>query len=363
MTGVYPRDKPFARKTRRFRAAAGTRMVVSLRVGRVPPRIAATPVAVREAEDYREPMPAWVSEEATTDIVAASDAFARSYGALEVEHDARAPFFASQSFVSDDRMSASHVRWSGEMRAAADAWPVIAVARLVRAERYRWEMGRESGDGMTPFVIPVGRAVHFEYADIESVAVSISVPEFVDTARRILDVDEVRLRDDDGVNRPLRPTAELTAVIDEYARDLELTRLALDNALLRVTRLEMLVASLITTLPVVTAAPAPISRGSAVGYPAVRRAAAFIDDNADRAIGEADVAAAARIPLEALRAAFLASTGETPAQYLRRARLAAAKRDLKAAGDRAAAGVVAARWGAVDADRLAQEVGLRGLLL
>lgn len=295
-------------------------------------------------------MPAWVSEAATTDVVAASEAFARAYGSLEVEQDDGEPFFASQGFVGDDRFSASRVRWSGAMTATAEAWPVLALARIVRTRRYSWMLGHESGDGSTPFVIPAGRTVDFAYEDIQSTAVSISVPEFLDIACRVLDVDRVRLREDDTINRPTRSPAELTAILDEFARDLELTRLTLDNPLLRATRLEMLVASLVTTLPIVTTEAAPVPRGSSVAYSAVRRAAAFIDDNADRAISEADVAAAARLSLTALRTAFLAGTGVTPAQYLRRARLAAMKTELAAAADPTTAGAVAARWGWVESE-------------
>ncbi|MBT2485856.1 MULTISPECIES: helix-turn-helix domain-containing protein [unclassified Microbacterium] len=81
------------------------------------------------------------------------------------------------------------------------------------------------------------------------------------------------------------------------------------------------------------------------GAPAtVRRALAYIDDNAHLAITVDDVAAAAFISTRGLQYAFRRALDITPAEALRRARLEGARHDLeRGTGD--TVGVVARRWG------------------
>lgn len=77
---------------------------------------------------------------------------------------------------------------------------------------------------------------------------------------------------------------------------------------------------------------------------AVRRAVSYIDDNAHRPITIDDVAAAAFISTRGLQYAFRRALDSTPAEYLRRARLAGAHREL-AGGTPDSIAVVAKRWG------------------
>ncbi|MFF7292452.1 helix-turn-helix transcriptional regulator [Microbacterium sp. NPDC008134] len=77
---------------------------------------------------------------------------------------------------------------------------------------------------------------------------------------------------------------------------------------------------------------------------AVRRALAFIDENAHRAITIDDVAVAAFISTRGLQYAFRRALDATPAEYLRRARLAGAHREL-VDGTTDSIAVVARRWG------------------
>ncbi len=100
---------------------------------------------------------------------------------------------------------------------------------------------------------------------------------------------------------------------------------------------------------------APATQDSRDARPAtLRRALAFIDDNAHRDISTADIAAAAFVTARALQLAFRRHLDTTPLEYLRRVRLARAHRDLLAA-DPAAATVtaVAYRWGFPNSSRFA----------
>lgn len=80
---------------------------------------------------------------------------------------------------------------------------------------------------------------------------------------------------------------------------------------------------------------------------AVRRAAAFIEANADQPVTLADIAAAAGVTGRALQSAFHRHYDNTPVGYLRQARLERAYRELQDADPAAGVTVaaVARRWG------------------
>lgn len=105
------------------------------------------------------------------------------------------------------------------------------------------------------------------------------------------------------------------------------------------------------------AAPADLYAEPAV----VRRAVEFVDANAHRPIGLADIAEAARVGPRSLQHAFRRYRDCAPLQYLKRVRLELAHRDLQAGdptrGDTVEA--VAARWGFTHPGRFAEEYGRR----
>jgi AraC-like DNA-binding protein len=75
----------------------------------------------------------------------------------------------------------------------------------------------------------------------------------------------------------------------------------------------------------------------------VRRAIAFIEDNAAKDITVADIAHAARVSIRAIQLAFRRHLNMTPMAYLRTVRLSCANADLRAANGSVTA--IAARWG------------------
>ncbi|MDG3013837.1 helix-turn-helix transcriptional regulator [Speluncibacter jeojiensis] len=79
----------------------------------------------------------------------------------------------------------------------------------------------------------------------------------------------------------------------------------------------------------------------------VRRATAFIDANAHRDIGVAQIAAAAYVSPRAVQLAFRRKLDTTPTAYLRRVRLERARQQLLATdpGAYGAIGAIGARWG------------------
>jgi AraC-like DNA-binding protein len=81
-------------------------------------------------------------------------------------------------------------------------------------------------------------------------------------------------------------------------------------------------------------------------YDALRRGAAYIDDNAHNAISLADMANAARVSAPTLKALFVRHRNCTPLQYLQQVRLAHAHRDLAAAHpETSTLADIARKWG------------------
>lgn len=84
----------------------------------------------------------------------------------------------------------------------------------------------------------------------------------------------------------------------------------------------------------------------------LRRAVSFIESNADRDIGAADIAAAAGVTIRAVQLAFRRHLDTTPMAYLRRVRLACVHEELRSADPtRRTVTAVAARWGFGSASR------------
>jgi AraC-like DNA-binding protein len=88
----------------------------------------------------------------------------------------------------------------------------------------------------------------------------------------------------------------------------------------------------------------------------LRRAMGFIEENADRDISAADIAAASHVTIRALQLAFRRHLDTTPMAHLRRVRLHRAYRDLRDADPASGTTVtgVALRWGFSSPSRFAE---------
>jgi AraC-like DNA-binding protein len=143
------------------------------------------------------------------------------------------------------------------------------------------------------------------------------------------------------------PAARLWNSTYGYVRDTVLA--APDTAMHRLVAAaaaRLLVAVTLSTFPN-TALTDPAIEDRPDAHPAtVRRAVAFIDENAHASITIADVAAASFVSTRAVQLAFRQHLDTTPLQYLRRVRLDHARLDLLAA-DPVSVTVteVAYRWG------------------
>ncbi|GHE93505.1 hypothetical protein GCM10018785_69170 [Streptomyces longispororuber] len=157
-------------------------------------------------------------------------------------------------------------------------------------------------------------------------------------------------------DRPVSPAAArhlrhtIAYLADGVCADEELSR----HPLLVATAAQLLAAAVLNAFPS-TAPGEPTAADRRDARPAaVRRAVAFVEDNAHREITVADIAAAAHVSIRSLQEAFRRHLDTTPTGYLCRVRLARAHADLLAARPgRGQVAAVAARWGFVQPGRFA----------
>ncbi|WP_234362348.1 helix-turn-helix transcriptional regulator [Streptomyces sp. IMTB 1903] len=122
---------------------------------------------------------------------------------------------------------------------------------------------------------------------------------------------------------------------------------------------------MLRTLPNTAREEAPAPRDTRDAHSdTLRRAVAFIEANAHRAITLADIAASIPVTPRAVQYAFTRHAGTTPLGHLRRVRLARAHAELRSADPSGGATVadIAGRWGFAHQGRFAaayrQEYGV-----
>ncbi|MFE2912923.1 helix-turn-helix transcriptional regulator [Kitasatospora indigofera] len=148
-----------------------------------------------------------------------------------------------------------------------------------------------------------------------------------------------------------RLTAAVSYLRDEVLSDPDVgqSELVVDTAA------QHLAAAVLAALPhTARTGPARVDTRDA-GSDTLRKAVAFIEDNAHRDLALADIAIAVRVTPRALQYAFRRHAGTTPTEYLRRARLERAHADLRAAdpSDGATVTRIAMQWGFAHPGRFA----------
>lgn len=148
--------------------------------------------------------------------------------------------------------------------------------------------------------------------------------------------------------------AHLTAAID-YVRDaIAANPEAAHNPLIAGAAQRHLAASILATFPNTARTEAAVADRRDTTTDLVRRAVAFIDDNAQRDVSLTDIAEAIRVSPRAVQYMFRKHRDCTPMQYLRQTRLQYAHLDL-IGGDPSVTSVrtVAQRWGFAHLGRFA----------
>ena len=229
---------------------------------------------------------------------------------------------------------------AAEVQSVAQPENELLVCR-VAAPHAEVGSGRESMDAGQPWLTD-GAQVHARWEHTARVRALV-----IDRAAA-----QARVRQITGDDRLTLRSSGLAPRDEESGRHWERTVAYLEDAVVEtaadgILRAELERHALAVTLSVFpTSIHDSMSRAAQRGAApiAVRRALVFIDENAHRPITIDDVAAAAFISTRGLQYAFRRALDSTPAEYLRRARLAGAHRDL-ADGGHGSIAVVARRWG------------------
>jgi AraC-like DNA-binding protein len=223
--------------------------------------------------------------------------------------------------------------------------PFLVVCHL-RSGRYlaRWQGVEVRVADRGTMLFPPDEFVHLNDC-ADSFGVSLSMETLLRVAGETSGLDPSQMRFVGLL--PISPTAERQwlATADYIQRGIY--NRSLDQPLLLAAAEQMLAASALNTFPNTTMTRDVRRPRDPASATTVRRARAFIDAHAGRAITLTDIATAAGVVPRTLQYAFRRHQDTTPLGYLRRVRLAYAHAQLVAAepGDGTTVAVVAARWG------------------
>jgi AraC-like DNA-binding protein len=233
----------------------------------------------------------------------------------------------------------------------ADGSGSLSIAHLIGG-RMHLSDGRSEVDMEKPFLAPP-RAFGGTWDDVQIGGVALDVAEVERFARLQAGSDSFRLVFT-GVNPIDRTMSQFwTSTVGALNRNLLRSDEAMRSPLVRRAAFEQLALALLSVFPN-SLMDLPDPRDTTRTLPAaVRRATSYIDEHLDAEVTVADIAAAARLSVRGLTAAFHRELGTAPMTYLRAGRLAAAHRDLLDAdpGSGATVATVAHRWGFNNAGR------------
>jgi AraC-like DNA-binding protein len=220
---------------------------------------------------------------------------------------------------------------------------------LVHSGHFQLRAGRDEaallyGDA---FVYPPGVPLEFSGRELDVWVVRLPEPALARAAATASGVEDAGVRFD-----------SLSAVSPAMARYWQDTMAylrrgfdgpdpALASPLVLASAVELAASAAVAVFPNAASAACYVPGSGQVAPAAVRRAMAFIDDNAGRPVTVDDIAGAARVGPRALQSGFRRHLGLTPMGYLRQVRLGHAHRDLRDADPTAGTTVaaVARRWG------------------
>lgn len=292
----------------------------------------------------------------TTDLDEAHDYLTKAYGSGVGPDRSRTHFQYRHTRVGCDTFTIDSGTHNGDIAYTAQPLPSLLVLRPRNTvATYRsWRFDGVFGPG-EPFLatrVASGTPFSIRWRDR---TVDVVVLPFAELAR----VAQHEGRMEFNGLRPVTEAAgrHLNATIDYVSQSLTHWPAVIAEPLAARTVGELLCTAVLTAFPN-TAMPDPTVEERKDGHPqALRRAMAFIDDNAGRDITVTDIAEAAHISVRALQTGFRRYLGTTPMGYLSQVRLHHAHRELLAADPASGATVTqaAARWGFFHAGRFARQ--------
>jgi len=231
------------------------------------------------------------------------------------------------------------------------AWTLLAGSGAVGQGRGQRRLA--PGDSL---LSPFGRRLTGCWNRMRTQAVQFPYSALAAVARR-LGVEPTDLRFDGTAPVSAALNRHWLATVAYLARSFAGPDPAVAHPLLLASAVQNIASAVLTVFPNTTMSVDYLAGPGRVPPATVRRAIAYIDGHADQPITLEDIAAAARITVRGLQAAFARHRDTSPSGYLRRVRLHRAHQDLQTGdptrGDTVAG--IARRWGFTAPGRFAAE--------
>ena len=250
-------------------------------------------------------------------------------------------FHYGQNVVGDDTATLAITDFGGTMSATAELEDAFAVV-IVESGRFGVWSGDHDADPTRPGLARPGE-VRSLLDHTSIVMANFTEHALKNTLRSYHGVDRVDLAYPSLI--PVNSAADrLWIETLNFVRNTVLTEGVAHNDSIRTSAFRTLSLVAVEVFGIQTAMPTP--PGTRAGATTVRRAQAFMDENAARAITIDDIAAAVFISVRGLQAAFRRLLGITPLDYLRRVRLDYAHAELTASNPTlTTVKAVALHWG------------------
>ncbi|MET8252291.1 helix-turn-helix transcriptional regulator [Micromonospora sp. NPDC005197] len=186
--------------------------------------------------------------------------------------------------------------------------------------------------------------MRWDPGEVELCVLDLGVLTQVATAATARRPGQIRFTDLGGVNAPLaRQWHRTTSYVSDVVASIPSASaqpLVIGNAA------RMLAAAALAIFPNTAFTDETAEDRRDASTATLRRAVAFMEENADRDISAADIASAAAVSQRAVQLAFRRHLGTTPMAYLRRIRLDRAHHDLvRADPGQETVSAIASRWG------------------
>ncbi|MEU7842945.1 AraC family transcriptional regulator [Micromonospora sp. NPDC049114] len=223
---------------------------------------------------------------------------------------------------------------------------IVCRTRTAMVSRACGGSAHRFGPGDAFLVTRPGQPLHlrWEPGEVELCVLDLGVLTQVATAATARRPGQIRFTDLGGVTAPLaRQWHRTTSYVIDVVAGIpsgSAQPLVIGNAA------RMLAAAALAIFPNTAFTDETTEDRRDASTATLRRAVAFMEENADRDISAADIAGAAAVSQRAVQLAFRRHLGTTPMAYLRRIRLDRAHHDLvRADPRRETVSAIASRWG------------------
>jgi len=291
----------------------------------------------------------------TTDVGEAEQIARRVYPRAELREPATGDFAYQHFTRGENGVNFTRFKINSRMDIAVDFHDVAAFG-LRLAGRYAVESNRDQIDSSQPFLFTPGPGSSSS-EELDVLMVNIDTEHLAKAAAAQQGVDDARLVF--GRHEAVSPVmrAHWMRTVNYAWNSVIQVSDVFHNDAIRAATFETVVTAALAAFPIDVAARARTFDFASSA--AVRRAKAFIEDNADQALTVTQVAEAARMSVRALQLGFQRELGTTPMGHLRDVRLDAARAELRAADEDTRVADVARRWAFANLGRFAAQYRAR----